>query len=226
VQARSGPGAGCARLPHRKRVMPVSLPVFVARDTPDPRGRDSVELNIPPRRPVDWRVRCIQRAARSSFGPSGVIMQFHLPLPAAFLASCLILCGLGVSVGQVQADEIKLQVQLIWGTNGEKPKGRGLVEIDAKLRQGLAEIFRWKNYYQVVQKPLTAPERGSRKLKLSDKCEVVVQSPGGSKIQIQLIGEGNLVSTVTRSAVPGEPIVLGGPDKNDTAWFVVLTPTK
>jgi hypothetical protein len=124
------------------------------------------------------------------------------------------------------AAEGAFQAQLVWGTNGEKPKDKPLKELDPKLQERLKGVFKWKNYYEVNRKPLPVPKAGAQKVKLSDKCELQVQDLGSSRIEIRLFGEGVLVVKKVQSVIPGEAIVLGGFDKNDTAWFVVVTPPK
>jgi len=121
--------------------------------------------------------------------------------------------------------ELAFQAQLIWGTNGDKPADKPLKEVDAKLQESLKKIFKWKNYYEVKRAAVTTG-KDSKKVKLSDKCEIQVQDLGASRVEVRLFGEGNLVTKSTQPLVSGEPIVLGGFSKNDTAWFIVLTPSK
>jgi len=42
---------------------------------------------------------------------------------------------------------------------------------------------------------------------------------------VKIFGEGKHLRTVRQPIPPGEMLVLAGDDKNDTAWFVVLTNT-
>ncbi|MCC6233276.1 MAG: hypothetical protein IT580_11570, partial [Verrucomicrobiales bacterium] len=44
----------------------------------------------------------------------------------------------------------------------------------------------------------------------------------GDEFEIQLFGKGVLVVKKRQRIVAGETVVLGGDDKNDNAWFVVL----
>ena len=125
------------------------------------------------------------------------------------------------------AGESTYQIQLVWGTNGEKPKDKPLKDVDSKLQDKLKGLFKWNNYYEVSSKSVVVPkDTASQKLKLSDKCEVQVQDLGGSRIEIRLFGEGKPVVKRTQTVIPGELIILGGDSKDDTAWFVVLLPPK
>jgi hypothetical protein len=154
-----------------------------------------------------------------------MINSFFLPpvstlLLAGFLSMAL--SGLSESA----AAEHSFQVQLIWGTDGDKPKNQSLNDVDSKLQEKLKGVFKWKNYFEVTQKPLTISRSGSEKLKLSDKCDIQVREVGSARIEIRLFGEGKLVLKKVQTVTPGEVIVLAGDSKNDTAWFVVMTPAK
>jgi hypothetical protein len=138
------------------------------------------------------------------------------------LAICLLQY---LHLGTVQsraAGETQFQVQLIWGTDGEKPKDKPLKEVDPKFQDKLKGIFKWKNYYEVNRQSLALPKDGTQKAKLSDKCDIQLQDLGNSRVEIRLFGEGKPVVKKAQTVVPGEPIVLAGDSKNDTAWFVVL----
>jgi hypothetical protein len=154
-----------------------------------------------------------------------IINSLSLPRVNALLVATFI-CMATLGASEAKAVEHSFQVQLIWATDGDKPKDRSLKDIDSKLQEKLKGVFKWKNYFEITQKPLTITRSASQKLKLSDKCDIQVQELGSSRIEIKLFGEGNLVLKKVQAVTPGEVIVLAGDSKNDTAWFVVMTPTK
>ncbi len=124
------------------------------------------------------------------------------------------------------AGETVFQVQLIWGTDGEKPKDKPLKEVDSKFQEKLKGIFKWKNYYEVNRQSIALAKDGSQKVKLSEKCDIQLKDLGNSRVEIHLFGEGKPVVKKAQTVVIGEPIVLAGDSKNDTAWFVVLVRPK
>lgn len=115
-----------------------------------------------------------------------------------------------------------MQAELIWGTNGDKPNDPRLKEIDPKTAKKLAGIFKWKNYFEVGRTNFTVAVGATRKVTMSPKCDVKVQNLGGSKVEVELIGEGKKLVQKRQAIKAGELVVLAGPDKNDTAWFVIL----
>src|SRR5262245_17362973 len=78
--------------------------------------------------------------------------------------------------------ELKFEVQLIWGTNEEKPPGKNLKEVEPRITEALKGIFKWKNYFEVTQKNLSVPSKMTQRLRLSEKCEVEVQNLGNSSV--------------------------------------------
>jgi len=118
--------------------------------------------------------------------------------------------------------ELRFQVQLIWGTNGEKPGDKNLKEVESRITDGLKAIFKWKNYFEVNQKNLVVARNATQRLKLSEKCEIEVQHLGNSLIVVRLVGEGKCVSKSKEPVSVGKLITIAGEAKNDTAWFVVL----
>ena len=64
---------------------------------------------------------------------------------ARLLVAGLFAWSIGLlALGAAPATELKLRSQLVWGTDGSKPDGKDLVELDAKLKDKL-KALRWKN---------------------------------------------------------------------------------
>lgn len=123
----------------------------------------------------------------------------------------------------LQAGDLKLQAQLIWGTNEEKPAGKGLKDIDPALRKKLRSIFKWKNYFEVNRQSIVVADRGAGKARLSDKCVIEVEHFGNQDVEVKLFGRGKLVGRLRETLSRTKSMVLAGDDKRDTAWFVVVT---
>src|SRR5262245_52983455 len=83
--------------------------------------------------------------------------------------------------------ELKFEVKLIWGTNGEKPTGKNLKEVEPRITEALKGIFKWKNYFEVSRTNVVVASKTQR-LTLSDKCEVQIQNLGNSLAHIKLLG--------------------------------------
>jgi hypothetical protein len=141
---------------------------------------------------------------------------FLLSLLLAFLASGSILDL------KAAESETRFAAELVWGTSGDKPPDQELKPITPELKKRLQRVFKWRNYFQIARKEfVVSPTRGAR-VQMSRDCVLEVAALAGGDFEIQLFGKGVLVVKKKQPIIPGETIVLGGDDKNDNAWFVVL----
>lgn len=137
-----------------------------------------------------------------------------------------VLAGVFVSfltVSGVLASDIKVEAVLVWGTNGEKPKDPKLKEADKATTEKLQKVFKWKNYFEINRKTATIPSRSSSKITISKECEVEITELEGPKVAYRLIGKGNPVNKTVAALSKGESFVIAGEDKNESAWFIVIT---
>jgi hypothetical protein len=146
----------------------------------------------------------------------------------AFLALVLGACFAvaGAPARAADADETRLVAELVWGTNGEKPPGQDLKPISANLEKRLRRIFKWKNYFEIQSKEFVTTPAKPAKIEMSKECRLEVTQTRADEFEILLFGKGVLVVKKTQRLLAGETVVLGGDDKNDDAWFVVLTYAK
>ena len=123
--------------------------------------------------------------------------------------------------------DLAVEARLIWGTNGQKPPGEKLKEVDVETKKKLKRVFKWEHYYEVEHQDFKVPISTKKRVRMSPKCEVEVENLGESSVEVKLYGEGRLVVRKKQVLEADELLVLGGDDKNDTAWFVILvTPKK
>lgn len=123
----------------------------------------------------------------------------------------------------VQASDIKVDIRLIWGSNEAKSPNKNHKPVDEETAKKLRNMFKWKHYFEVKKLNETIPNRATKRIKVSDKCEIEVTEMEGPKVEVKQYGEGKLIHKITQNLQKGESIVLGGDDKNETAWFVLIT---
>jgi hypothetical protein len=120
------------------------------------------------------------------------------------------------------APESRLTAELVWGTNGDKPSEKDFKPISPDLEKRLHRTFKWKNYLLIERKDFAVPDAKTARVEMSKECRLEVTRSGAEEYEIQLFGKGKLVIKKRQRIVAGESIVLGGDDKNDDAWFVVV----
>jgi hypothetical protein len=122
-----------------------------------------------------------------------------------------------------RAAGLKLEVQLLWGTNDEKspdPKHR---PVEPDVQKKLNELpLKFTHYFMVNKSAFEVPAGGTKKEPISEKCAIEVKDLGQSKVEVSLFGKGQQVVNRTQSLPKGETLVLGGNAPNSTAWLVVL----
>jgi len=142
-----------------------------------------------------------------------VFLRWFLPL--------VLLVGAGAS--QSLAGDMKLEVQLLWGTNDPQspdPKHR---PVEADVHKKLKELpLKWSNYYLVNKKQFDLSSNGTSKVPLSEKCAIEVKNLGHSTVEVSLFGKGEKIIGQTQSLPKGEILVLGGNAPNATSWLVIL----
>src|SRR6185503_8431360 len=73
--------------------------------------------------------------------------------PERMNRAVLLLLGLAAAVlGARAADSMPVYVQVIWGTDQDKPAGASYHEVGPKLSSKLSPVFRWKHYWETERK--------------------------------------------------------------------------
>jgi len=136
------------------------------------------------------------------------------------LLAFLVLCG---STLESTAAELKLEAKLIWATNDNTSPEPNHKPVDPATAEKLRKVFKWKNYFVVNRLVKVVPSRGSNRFELSKQCTVEIRELEGPRVEVKLIGEGKEVHKTTKSLSKGEWFTYAGDDKNESAWFVIIT---
>jgi len=148
----------------------------------------------------------------------------HHPISAAVLVWCSAACAF-LAWGEVRPQDavLKLQVQLVWGTNDERSPDPKHKPVESDVKAKLKELpLKWTNYFEVNRKGFEVLPSSVTKVALSEKCELDVKSLGSSKLEVALFGKGKETLRRIQTLPKGEMLVLGGNAPNSTAWLVVL----
>ena len=134
------------------------------------------------------------------------------------------------SIEAAESDsEKRFLSQLVWCTDKDKPADKELGDLDAKLGKKIRKIFKWKNYFEISSNVLSLPSDDGKRLKISDRCEVVVRELDGSQIEVVLFGDKKLAGKALQNYTPiltkGEHLVIGGDDKDNygDAWLLIIS---
>ena len=82
-----------------------------------------------------------------------------------------LLCFAFAVIHASAAETKTLYVQVIWGTDQDKPAGSDYREVGPKLKARLSPIFRWKHYWKPSAK------RSQQIWRRSPKCRWAINAP-------------------------------------------------
>ncbi len=144
----------------------------------------------------------------------------HL-LAVSILGALLSVALTGIVVAGALPNNLNVSATLVWGTK-EQPKDKGLKRVNAKLQKKLHSSFKWEHYFEVSAKDFAVNDGKTQRVRISKACEIEVKRLTGDELQLKLIGHGKVVVDKKHQLDKEDSVVLGGPDKNNSAWFVVL----
>jgi hypothetical protein len=148
------------------------------------------------------------------------LFRFSMAHLTCLTLGFLLVIGLGA---RAQAGEIKLEAQLIWGTNDEKSPDPKHKSVDPKVAKKLKKLpFKWQYYFEVNRKQFAVEQGETKKIVLSKDCEIKVRNAGNNMVELQIFGKGECVGKISQALPKDELLVTGGNAANFTAWFVVL----
>jgi hypothetical protein len=141
----------------------------------------------------------------------------------AFLIGLLgILCFGAVRVHAAESSGIRIEAILVWASHAAKTNDTNLKELEPALAKKLSKRFKWPLYYEVRRKEASISEKDLTKVPISEKCMLEVKHLGEHRFEVKLIGKGKPVSRSVESLANGHIMIVGGDDKNDTAWLIVI----
>jgi len=138
--------------------------------------------------------------------------------------ACVAVGGLALtSPAGLRAADLKLEAQLIWGTNESRSPNPKHKAVQAEIAKRLKDLpFKWSHYFEVNRQRFTVSAAETKRVQMSDECEITVRQAEDGQVELVLIGKGRRVGKVVQRLPRHELLVLGGNAPNFTAWFVVL----
>lgn len=133
----------------------------------------------------------------------------------------LMLCFLATLVPAADTKPTVLYVQVIRGTDQNKPAGKNYREIGPKLSAKLSPVFKWKHYWETDLKKVDFDPTKVTKLGLSGQRTLEIEKIKSGELEVRLFRRSGLV-TKTRQARSGKMAILGGEESNKESFFVVV----
>lgn len=135
----------------------------------------------------------------------------------------LVVCIL-LAVASAHADERQtVYVQVISGTDKDRPPGTTHQAIGPKLSKKLSPVFRWKHYWETERKKVQLDPAKVTKVGLSHQRSLEIERLKSGETEVRLFRRSGLV-TKNRQPSKDRMIILGGEDPSRDSFFVVVRP--
>jgi hypothetical protein len=138
-------------------------------------------------------------------------------------AALLLLCFLTAVVHAAAVKPTALYVQVIRGTDQQRPAGKNYREIGPKLSAKLSPVFKWKHYWETDLKKVDLDPAKVTRLALAGQRTLEIERLKSGELEVRLFRRSGLV-TKTRQARNGRMAILGGEESNKESFFVVVRP--
>jgi hypothetical protein len=117
-------------------------------------------------------------------------------------------------------------VQLVWGTNHQKPAAAEFRPVGPKLKAELGRIFQWQQYWEANYKELVVQSGKASRIRLSPECEVEIELVSPTDRETRIFGKGILVTQCRRKIHCQNLSIHGGSTEAGGSWFVVVREDK
>jgi hypothetical protein len=143
-----------------------------------------------------------------------------------FLACLTALLGVlffnSARLSAAESPGIRVEAILVWATHVAKTNDASLKALEPELARKLSKRLKWDLYYEVKRKEATVTSKDATHIQISDKCSLDIKHLGEHRFEVHLTGKGKAVSRTVESLAHGHIMVVGGDDKNDTGWLIVI----
>ena len=126
-----------------------------------------------------------------------------------------------VGVQAADAHKVTFYVQLIRGSDSDKPDDPAWKPVGAKLDKNLRGVFRWRNYWEVKRRTVVLGTGEIRRFHLTADREVEIKLIDPPNTQIRLYYKGEL-TRCSHQPIREHMSILGGESKAGECWFVVV----
>jgi len=136
------------------------------------------------------------------------------------LLPLLILLTLPFMAAGADQSGITFYLQLIHGTDGDKPPASDARAAGPQISRRL-QMFKWKNYWEMARQTVVIAAGGKTRQRMSPKREVEIALNAPGEMTVCIYADGKL--TRRRKQSLDTPFFIAGGDKEDNqAWFIVV----
>jgi hypothetical protein len=129
---------------------------------------------------------------------------------------------LGVStMCLAEGEPVTLYMQVIRGTDHDKPPQSDWKPVGPKLSRQLCPKFRWKHYWEVSRQAINVRPGKTVRLRVSPEREVEIELRDSGESEVRLYSAGKLARK-SRQPVESHMTIMGGGREDSECWFIVV----
>lgn len=132
---------------------------------------------------------------------------------------------MALAVAQVwsaqEGSSITYYIQLIHGTNEEKPQDASWKAVGPKLSQVLSPVFTWKHYWEVKREEVVVTGGKVSKVKVTTDRSLEIELIKDGQTELRLYRAGELKRKM-RTSGESQMSILGGDAPGKDGWFIVV----
>jgi hypothetical protein len=134
----------------------------------------------------------------------------------------LVLVSLAINAAWSAEDHtITLYVQVIRGTDQEKPEDAAWKAIGPKLSKALSSVFAWKHFWEVKRREVVVTKGKVPKIKVTPERDLEIELVKDGQAELRLYRKGQLMRKMT-VLISSKLSILGGDAAENEGWFIVV----
>ncbi len=151
-------------------------------------------------------------------GPPERSVESHMTRLGMLLLSALL-----VSFPLRAAEPSFVYVQVVRGSDHERPQGTNYRAVGPKLIGKLSPVFRWKNYWETERQKVEVRTASVTKVPLANQRSLELERLKTGELEVRLFRRSGLV-TKARQASNERMAILGGEEAGKDSFFVIVRP--
>jgi len=188
----------------------------------NPNQDDPLRMPILPAIPhmtVASAASLIQRQGRLQ--ANGFRWRSVLPSIRRLFCTGLLLAFAVTSESKAEDQGVTFYVQIIRGTNEDKPNDAMWEVVEPKLTKKLSPIFKWKHYWEMKRQAVSVTKGKVTRVAATGEREVEIELVKENQIELRLYRKRELRRKMKASVETTMTILAGDAPENE-GWFIVV----
>ena len=128
-------------------------------------------------------------------------------------------------IGRAGSPAITYSVQLIRGTDEDRPPAVSCQAIGPRLIAAFRPVLKWKSYWEICAKTVSVEPGHIGRVRLDNGREVEIDLTLPRKRKVTAFQKGRILDRTT-APIEDSMTIIGGDRDAESVWFIVVRPDK